>query len=99
MVRATVHTDVAAGQWPGANGHAAVEHWCSWISRIWARTSVAEAIATASPVLAVRIAAAVSGDIFSQPELATALSLVMAVLLLVVIVGGRLGSAWLRRSA
>lgn len=54
---------------------------------------------TASPVLAVRIAAAVSGDIFSQPELATALSLVMAVLLLVVIVGGRLGSAWLRRSA
>ena len=45
---------------------------------------------TASPVLAVRIAAAVSGDIFSQPELATALSLVMAVLLLVVIVGGPL---------
>lgn len=54
---------------------------------------------TASPVLAVRIAAAVSGDIFSQPELATALSLVMAVLLLSVIVGGRLWSARLRRSA
>lgn len=54
---------------------------------------------TASPVLAVRIAAAVSGDIFSQPELATALSLVMAVLLLVVIIGGRLLSARLRRSA
>lgn len=54
---------------------------------------------TASPVLAVRIAAAVSGDIFSQPELATALSLVMAVLLLAVIVGGRLWSARLRRSA
>jgi putative spermidine/putrescine transport system permease protein len=54
---------------------------------------------TASPVLAVRIAAAVSGDIFAQPELATALSLVMAVLLLVVIVGGRWWSARLRRSA
>ncbi|PTT78370.1 ABC transporter permease [Pelomonas sp. HMWF004] len=54
---------------------------------------------TASPVLAVRIAAAVSGDIFAQPELATALSLVMAVLLLTVIVGGRLLAARLRRSA
>ena len=54
---------------------------------------------TASPVLAVRIAAAVSGDIFSQPELATALSLVMAGLLLTVIVGGRLWAARLRRSA
>lgn len=54
---------------------------------------------TASPVLAVRIAAAVSGDIFAQPELATALSLVMAVLLFAVIVGGRLWSARLRRSA
>ncbi|MCE4553825.1 ABC transporter permease subunit [Pelomonas cellulosilytica] len=54
---------------------------------------------TASPVLAVRIAAAVSGDIFSQPELATALSLVMAVLLLAVIVGGRWWSARLRRLA
>lgn len=54
---------------------------------------------TASPVLAVRIAAAVSGDIFAQPELATALSLVMAALLLVVIVGGRWWSARLRRSA
>lgn len=54
---------------------------------------------TASPVLAVRIAAAVSGDIFAQPELATALSLVMAVLLLTVIVGGRMLSAKLRRSA
>jgi putative spermidine/putrescine transport system permease protein len=54
---------------------------------------------TASPVLAVRIGAAVSGDIFSQPELATALSLVMAVLLLIVIVGGRWWSGRLRRSA
>ena len=54
---------------------------------------------TASPVLAVRIAAAVSGDIFSQPELATALSLVMAVLLLTAIVGGRLLAARLRRSS
>ncbi|RTL33481.1 MAG: ABC transporter permease subunit [Burkholderiales bacterium] len=54
---------------------------------------------TASPVLAVRIGAAVSGDIFSQPELATALSLVMAVLLLIVIVGARWWSARLRRSA
>lgn len=54
---------------------------------------------TASPVLAVRIGAAVSGDIFSQPELATALSIVMAALLLVVIVGGRWWSARLRRSA
>lgn len=54
---------------------------------------------TASPVLAVRIAAAVSGDIFSEPELATALSLVMAGLLLAVIVGGRLLAARLRRSA
>lgn len=54
---------------------------------------------TASPVLAVRIAAAVSGDIFAQPELATALSLVMAVLLLTVIVSGRLLAARLRRSA
>lgn len=54
---------------------------------------------TASPVLAVRIAAAVSGDIFSQPELATALSLVMAGLLLVVISGGRWWAARLRRTA
>lgn len=54
---------------------------------------------TASPVLAVRIAAAVSGDIFSQPELATALSLVMAVLLLIVILGGRWWAARLRRAA
>ncbi|MDG0852996.1 ABC transporter permease [Roseateles puraquae] len=50
---------------------------------------------TASPVLAVRIAASVSGDIFSQPELATALSLVMTALLLAVILGGRwLASRW-----
>lgn len=54
---------------------------------------------TASPVLAVRIGSAVSGDIFAQPELATALSLVMAVLLLSVIVSARAWSAWLRRSA
>lgn len=54
---------------------------------------------TASPVLAVRIGAAVSGDIFSQPELATALSLVMAVLLLIIIVGGRWWSGRLRRLA
>jgi putative spermidine/putrescine transport system permease protein len=54
---------------------------------------------TASPVLAVRIASAVSGDIFAQPELATALSLVMAALLLTVIVSGRLLAARLRRSA
>jgi len=53
---------------------------------------------TASPVLAVRIASAVSGDIFAQPELATALSLAMAVLLLTVIVSGRVLAAWLRRS-
>lgn len=48
---------------------------------------------TASPVLAVRIASAVSGDIFAQPELATALSLVLGLLLLAVIAGGR----WLSR--
>ncbi len=54
---------------------------------------------TASPVLAVRIASAVSGDIFAQPELATALSLVMAALLLLVIVGGRLLAARWRHAA
>jgi putative spermidine/putrescine transport system permease protein len=54
---------------------------------------------TGSPVLAVRIASAVSGDIFAQPELATALSLVMAALLLLVIVGARLLAArWRRRT-
>lgn len=61
MVRATVYTDVAAGKWPGADGHAAVEHWCSWISRVWAHTSVAEAIAVASPVLATRAEAVCAG--------------------------------------
>lgn len=54
---------------------------------------------TSSPVLAVRIGAAVSGDIFSQPELATALALAMALLLLIVIVGARWWAARLRRSA
>ena len=54
---------------------------------------------TASPVLAVRIASAVSGDIFAQPELATALCLVMAALLLLVILGGRWWAARLRRAA
>lgn len=54
---------------------------------------------TSSPVLAVRIGAAVSGDIFSQPELATALALAMALLLLTVIVGARWWAARLRRSA
>lgn len=54
---------------------------------------------TASPVLAVQIAAAVSGDIFAQPELATALSLVMAALLLIVIAGGRWLAHRLRHAA
>jgi putative spermidine/putrescine transport system permease protein len=51
----------------------------------------------ASPVLAVRVASAVSGDIFAEPELASALSLLMALLLLTVIVGGRLLAGWMRR--
>lgn len=48
---------------------------------------------TATNVLAVRIAALVSGDIFSQPELSALLALLMFAMLVAVIGGGR----WLAR--
>ena len=48
---------------------------------------------TATNVLAVRIAALVSGDIFAQPELSALLALLMFAMLLTVIGGGR----WLAR--
>ncbi len=48
---------------------------------------------TATNVLAVRIAALVSGDIFSQPELSALLALLMFAMLVTVIGGGR----WLAR--
>lgn len=51
---------------------------------------------TGAHVLAVRIAALVSGDIFSQPELSALLALVMFLMLALVIVGGRWLAAWLR---
>lgn len=52
---------------------------------------------TAANVLAVRIASLVSGDIFSQPELSALLALLMFVMLVAVIGGGRLLAARLRR--
>ncbi len=54
---------------------------------------------TAANVLAVRIASLVSGDIFSQPEISALLALVMFVMLVAVIGGGRLLAARLRRFA
>jgi putative spermidine/putrescine transport system permease protein len=44
---------------------------------------------TAANVLAVRIAALVSGDIFAQPELSSLLALIMFAMLVVVIAGSR----------
>jgi putative spermidine/putrescine transport system permease protein len=53
---------------------------------------------TAANVLAVRIAALVSGDIFAQPELAMLLALAMFALLMIVIGGGRrLAARWRAR--
>jgi putative spermidine/putrescine transport system permease protein len=53
---------------------------------------------TAANVLAVRIAALVSGDIFAQPELAMMLALAMFALLMAVIGGGRmLAARWRAR--
>ncbi len=51
---------------------------------------------TAANVLAVRIASLVSGDIFSQPELSALLALLMFVMLVLVIGGGRMLAARLR---
>lgn len=52
---------------------------------------------TAAHVLAVRIAALVSGDIFAQPELSALLALILFAMLVVVIGLSRWGAAWLRR--
>lgn len=52
---------------------------------------------TAANVLAVRIAALVSGDIFAQPELAALLALILFLLLAGVIGAGRFWAARLRR--
>jgi len=52
---------------------------------------------TAANVLAVRIAALVSGDIFAQPELSSLLALVLFALLVAVIGGARWWAARLRR--
>jgi putative spermidine/putrescine transport system permease protein len=52
---------------------------------------------TAANVLAVRIASLVSGDIFSQPELSSLLAVLMFVMLVTVIAGGRALAARLRR--
>ncbi|MBC7377150.1 MAG: ABC transporter permease [Burkholderiaceae bacterium] len=54
---------------------------------------------TATNVLAVRIAALVSGDIFSQPELSALLALLMFAMLVAVIGGGRWLARRLRSSA
>lgn len=51
---------------------------------------------TAAHVLAVRIAALVSGDIFAQPELSALLALILFAMLVVVIGLSRWGAAWLR---
>lgn len=51
---------------------------------------------TAANVLAVRIAALVSGDIFAQPELSSLLAVVMFAMLVLVIAGGRWLAARLR---
>jgi putative spermidine/putrescine transport system permease protein len=52
---------------------------------------------TAAHVLAVRIAALVSGDIFSQPELSAWLALLLFAMLVTVIGLSRMLAAWLRR--
>ena len=52
---------------------------------------------TAANVLAVRIAALVSGDIFSQPELSSLLALLLFAMLVLVIAGGRFMAARLRK--
>jgi putative spermidine/putrescine transport system permease protein len=51
---------------------------------------------TSANVLAVRIASLVSGDIFAQPELSSLLAVLMFVLLVTVIGGGRWLAARLR---
>lgn len=52
---------------------------------------------TSANVLAVRIAALVSGDIFSNPGLSSLLALLMFALLVLVIAGANRLAAWLRR--
>lgn len=53
---------------------------------------------TAAHVLAVRIAALVSGDLFADPGLAALLSLLLFALVSLVITGCRLGSTFLRKA-
>lgn len=63
MLRASVHpADMSLPLWPGDS--AGPEPWCSWLAAVWARPQVAHAAALASPHLADRIEAMLTG---SQP--------------------------------
>ncbi|MBT8228169.1 MAG: lantibiotic dehydratase family protein, partial [Dactylosporangium sp.] len=62
LVRASMGVaDGAPSCWPSAG--AGVEAWRAWIGQVWADRGVAEAVSTASPVLAERVQAAIDGKL------------------------------------
>lgn len=62
-LRASVHTDQARrAPWPEMFRDAGDEQWVGWLTMVWARRPVAEAVAIASPVLARQIDAVLAGQ-------------------------------------
>ncbi|MBB5998748.1 lantibiotic dehydratase [Streptomonospora salina] len=52
---------MALPSWPDLSDEAQVEQWCGWLTEVWARPPVAEAVRLASPVLAQRLEALCGG--------------------------------------
>ncbi|MGH3831738.1 MAG: lantibiotic dehydratase family protein [Pseudonocardiaceae bacterium] len=62
MIRATAHTgDLAPRSWPKSEDAADVEQWCAWITQVWAKEPVADAVTLASSALSERVEAVCRG--------------------------------------
>lgn len=71
----TAGSDMLLPPWPGEAADAA--SWRSWLAKVWAPRSLAEAVTLASPPLADRVEQALAGRDFAVPDLrhmATALA-------------------------
>ncbi|MCO5994801.1 lantibiotic dehydratase [Actinoallomurus rhizosphaericola] len=62
LLRATTYPSTPLpGIWPGLDDEPDLEQWCAWLTAVWSETTIADAIAIASPALAARVAAVSRG--------------------------------------
>jgi thiopeptide-type bacteriocin biosynthesis protein len=62
LLRASVHPGEPVGlAWPDLEDTARVEAWRGWLARVWALSSIVEAVTVASPVLAGRVRELLAG--------------------------------------